>query len=88
MVEWLAAIRPHPSLASAIIELVEDDHMMPQILYALRYARNTGSLRAWLKVLAEGKEKRVRCIAADVIGEIGDPAAEPELLKALLRKTR
>ena len=83
---WLAAVHPHPSLAPIILRLSEDKDPSPEITYALRHVKDARPLGPWLKLLAESREKRVRCIAADAIGEIGDSAAEPELLKALQRE--
>jgi HEAT repeat protein len=83
---WLAAIRPHPSLVPALVQLAQDKDQLPEVLYALGQSKDSRTLPPLLNVLSESENRTARRIAANAIGEIGDSTAEPGLLKALQRE--
>jgi hypothetical protein len=85
---WLAAMRPHPTLVPALIQMAQEKDALPEVVYALRQSKDPRSLPTLLTLLTKCDDETVRCIAADAIGEMGTSAVEPQLVEALHREDR
>jgi HEAT repeat protein len=81
---WLAALRPNPAMLPALEELALRKPPLPEAIYALGQSKDARALGPLLKVLSTGDD-RIGGYAAEALGELGNPDAEPELTKALQR---
>jgi hypothetical protein len=84
---WLAALRPHPTLVPALMDLAKEKRPLLEVIYALWQAKDPRSLVLLFKILNECEDYRARCLAAKAIGEIGGTSVEVQLLDALRRNT-
>jgi hypothetical protein len=79
---WLAALRPNPAMLPALEELVSRKRPLPEAIYALGQSKDARALAPLLKVLSTG-DVQMGGYAAEALGELGNPDAEPQLIQAL-----
>ena len=82
---WLAALRPNPAMLPTLEELALRKPPVPEAIYALGQSKDDRALEPLLKVLSTGDDQ-VGGYAAEALGELGNPDAEPDLARALQRK--
>ena len=83
---WLAFLRPHNDLVPALLAALKDrPDARPETMLALG---NSGDPRALdpLLALLKSKDYRTAGDAAQALGYLGDPKAEPALIEALAGK--
>jgi HEAT repeat protein len=81
---WLAAMRPHPMLVPALIQLAQDRKCPTmKVVFALGQSRDSRVVPTLLRILAASEDDEDCCAAADALAKIGDSAGESGLIKAL-----